>query len=86
MVMSEYRIQIEKALDEIRPFLRACGGDIMFHEITDEMVVKLEFIGACKSCSMSETTFSIGVQEVLKAAIPEIKAIEVVSLENHTNI
>ena len=84
--MSEYRMKIEKALDEIRPFLRADGGDIMLHEITDKMVVKLELLGACKSCSMSETTFSISVQEVLKAAIPEIKDIEIVNLEKHPNI
>ena len=86
METKEIEEKVLIALDEIRPFLESDGGDISLVEVTDEMVVKLEFIGACKSCSMSETTFSIGVQEVLKAAIPEIKAIEVVSLENHTNI
>ena len=33
--------KIEKALDEIRPYLQEDGGDIKFVDITDDMVVKV---------------------------------------------
>ena len=78
--MSDYILKIEDALEEIRPFLKADGGDIALIEFTEDKILKLEFLGACKSCSMSESTFKIGVEEALKTAIPEIKDIEIVNM------
>jgi Fe-S cluster biogenesis protein NfuA len=67
--------KIEVALDEIRPFLAADGGDINFIELTDEMVVKVKLIGACQSCNISMMTLKNGVEVVIKRAVPQVKEV-----------
>lgn len=72
--------QVESALDSIRPYLLADGGNVQITEITDDHVLKLEFVGTCGSCPMSTMTFKAGVEEAIKKAVPEIKTIEVINL------
>ena len=73
--------KIKKALDEIRPFLEADGGDINFIELTDNWVVKVKLVGACSSCSISMMTLKNGVEMAVKRAVPEVKeVIEITSL------
>ncbi|MBA4146432.1 MAG: hypothetical protein DI538_13585 [Azospira oryzae] len=77
---AEVSERIETALDNIRPYLEADGGNVRILEITDENVLKLEFMGNCGSCPMSTMTFKAGVEEAIKRAVPEIKNIQVVNL------
>jgi Fe-S cluster biogenesis protein NfuA len=72
--------KIEASLDSIRPYLEADGGNVKINEVTDDHIVKLEFVGACGNCPMSTMTFKAGVEEAIKRAVPEIKGIEVVNL------
>lgn len=72
--------RIEAALDQIRPFLEADGGNVKLLEITEELDVKLELEGACKSCSMRMMTFKAGLEETLRRAVPEIRSVEAVNL------
>jgi Fe-S cluster biogenesis protein NfuA len=73
--------KIKKALDEIRPFLEADGGDINFIELTDNWVVKVKLVGACSSCNISMMTLKNGVEMAVKRAVPEVKeVIEITSL------
>lgn len=72
--------RIEKSLDSIRPYLEADGGNVRIQTITEDHIVKLEFLGACGSCPMSTMTFKAGVEEAIKKAVPEIRGIEVVNL------
>ena len=67
--------KIQKALDEIRPFLEADGGDINFIELTDNWVVKVKLIGACSSCNISMMTLKNGVEMAVKRAVPEVKEV-----------
>jgi Fe-S cluster biogenesis protein NfuA len=68
--------KIEVALEEIRPFLEADGGDINFIELTDNWVVKVKLVGAC-----SMMTLKNGVEMAVKRAVPEVKeVIEISSL------
>ena len=71
--------KINVALEQIRPFLNDDGGDIELVELTDDNIVKVKFLGACKECSMSPMTLKGGVEEVIKKVAPEIK--EVVTIE-----
>ena len=74
---------IKKALDEIRPFLEADGGDINFVELTDDWVVKVRLIGACSSCSISMMTLKNGVEMAVKRAVPEVKeVVEITSISS----
>ena len=67
--------KIELALDEIRPYLEADGGDIRLIEVTDDMVVKVKLLGACSSCNVSMMTMKSGVEQAVKRAVPEIKEV-----------
>lgn len=72
--------KVEASLDSIRPYLKADGGDVQIKEISDDHVVRLEFVGACGNCSMSTMTFKAGVEAAIKRDVPQIKAIEVINL------
>ncbi len=80
VTVEELTQRIEASLDSIRPYLEADGGNVKINEVTDDHVVKLEFVGACGNCPMSTMTFKAGVEEAIKRAVPEIKGIEVVNL------
>ena len=77
---TEMIAKIEDALQQLRPYLEADGGDVSFVEITADKVVKLQLLGACKSCSMSMMTLKAGIEEAIKRAVPEIKSVEAVNL------
>jgi len=74
---------IEAALDKIRPYLETDGGNVKVLEITDDMVLRLELLGACSSCSMSAMTMKAGVEEAIKKDFPEIIRVEAVNLTPH---
>lgn len=71
--------KVEEALNTIRPYLEADGGNVEVVEITAEQILKLELTGACKTCNMSAMTMKAGIEETIKRAVPEIKGIEAVT-------
>ena len=71
--------KIEEALQEIRPYLEADGGNINFIELTDEWVVKVELVGACGTCEISTMTLKNGVESVIKKAVPQVKEVVEIS-------
>jgi Fe-S cluster biogenesis protein NfuA len=77
---SELINKIEKALDSIRPYLEADGGNVKVVEVTEQMVLLLELTGACSSCPMSSMTLKAGVEEAIKKAVPEIVKVEAVNV------
>jgi len=78
--MSELTKRVEEALEQIRPYLQADGGNVSLVEITDDNIVKVELQGACKSCSMSMITLKAGIEESIKRSVPEIKSVEAINL------
>ena len=68
--------KVEAAIQQLRPFLEADGGDMELIEITDHMIVKVRLVGACGTCSMSPMTLKAGLEENLKSILPEIKGVE----------
>lgn len=72
--------RVESALDTIRPYLEADGGNVSVLEITPENIVRLQLLGACGSCPMSIMTLKAGIEQAIKRAVPEIEAVEAVNL------
>lgn len=68
--------KVQAVIEQVRPYLQADGGDIQFIELTNDNIVKVELQGACGSCPYSRMTLKSGVEEAVKRAIPEIKAVE----------
>ena len=71
-------LKINHAIEQLRPFLHADGGDMEFIELTEDAIVKVKLLGACSDCSMSHMTMRAGLEEALKIAAPEVIAVEAI--------
>lgn len=74
----ELRERVDRALDAIRPYLMADGGSVRIVDITPDMVVELELLGACGDCPMSMMTLRAGIEQAVKRAVPTITRVEAV--------
>ena len=74
----EVKLKVIKALDEVRPYLQADGGDIEFINYTDDGVVEVKLVGACGHCPMSTMTLRAGVERAILRNVPEVKRVEAV--------
>ena len=79
MTSKEIRANVEKALDEIRPFLQSDGGDISLISIEDDKFVKVQLEGNCTSCTVNQMTLKSGVEMTIKKYAPQIE--QVISVE-----
>lgn len=75
MTGEELRLTVEKALDEIRPFLQSDGGDIVLLSIEDDKLVKVQLEGACVGCSVNQMTLKSGVEMTIKKYAPQIEQV-----------
>ena len=75
---NEIEQKIHEILDnQIRPAVASDGGDIIFDSYEDG-ILKLHLQGSCSHCPSSIMTLKVGIESMLKKAIPEIK--EVISV------
>jgi len=77
----ELRLQVEKALEEIRPFLQSDGGDIKLVSIENDNQVIVQLQGACVGCSVNQMTLKSGVEMSIKKYAPQIE--HVINLGAH---
>ncbi|SEA45974.1 NifU family protein [Bizionia paragorgiae] len=80
MTTEEIRLNVEKALEEIRPFLQSDGGDISLLSIEDDKIVKVQLQGACVGCSVNQMTLKSGVELTIKKWAPQIE--QVINIED----
>ena len=67
--------QIKHLLDtRVRPAVAMDGGDIVFHDFEDG-VVTLSMQGACSGCPSSTATLKMGIENMLRHYIPEVKEV-----------
>jgi Fe-S cluster biogenesis protein NfuA len=71
--------KINGAVDQLRPYLQADGGDISVEDLTEDMVVRVKLKGACGTCPFSLYTLKAGVEQAIKREVPSVK--EVVAIE-----
>lgn len=67
--------QLEAALDYIRPALQSDGGDMVFHGVDDQGVVKLELLGACGTCPLSIVTLVSGIERLVMQRVPGVSGV-----------
>jgi len=79
MTSDELKLNVEKALDEIRPFLQSDGGDIELISIDNDTSVKVKLQGACVGCTVNQMTLKSGVEMTIKKYAPQIE--EVINLD-----
>ncbi|GAB1443464.1 MAG: NifU family protein [Ignavibacteriales bacterium] len=71
--------KILDALDKIRPYLKADGGDIELVNVTPDGIVEVRLTGACSSCPMSQMTLRAGVERAIVREVPGIRRVEAVA-------
>ena len=79
MTSLEIKSNVEKALEEIRPFLKSDGGDITLVSIEEDRKVNVRLEGACTSCSVNQMTLKSGVEMTIKKYAPQIEEVVNVS-------
>ena len=66
---------IKEILEErVRPAVANDGGDIIFRAYKDG-VVKLSMRGACSGCPSSTMTLQMGIQNLLRHFVPEVREV-----------
>ncbi|UCG84629.1 MAG: NifU family protein [Dehalococcoidia bacterium] len=71
------REKVEAALEQIRPHLRADGGDVELVDVSNG-TVKVKLTGACGGCPMAQMTMQGGITRVIKEQVPEV--VEVIAV------
>jgi Fe-S cluster biogenesis protein NfuA len=68
--------RIASAIETIRPYLKADGGDVELIDVTDDFVVKVRLTGACDGCPFSMMTLKAGIEQAVRRNVPEIKELQ----------
>jgi Fe-S cluster biogenesis protein NfuA len=71
--------KVKAAIETIRPYLIADGGDVNLVEITDDLVVKVKLTGACDGCPFSLMTLRAGIEQAIRKKLPELKELVAVN-------
>jgi Fe-S cluster biogenesis protein NfuA len=71
--------KVLQALETIRPYLKADGGDVELVKVTPEGIVEVKLTGACSDCPMSQMTLRAGVERALIKEVPGIRRVEAVN-------
>jgi Fe-S cluster biogenesis protein NfuA len=66
------RAKVEKALDRIRPALRADGGDVTLVDVGEDGVVRVKLQGACHGCPSAAITLKSGIERILRQEVPGV--------------
>ena len=67
--------KVKEIIEKVRPNLQADGGDVELVDVTEDGVVKVRLLGACKGCPMSQMTLKMGIEKYLKKQVPEVKEV-----------
>ena len=67
--------KVQDALDKVRPQLQADGGDVELVGVDNDGKVSVRLTGACGGCPMSQMTLKMGIEKVLKSAVPEVTSV-----------
>jgi len=72
--------KVEAALDTMRPYLKADGGDIEVVEIKNESTLYVKLLGSCVTCPMSYQTMKAGVEDAVVKSVPQIKEVIAINI------
>ena len=68
------KTKVEKALDKVRPFLLADGGDVQLVDIANS-TAKVKLMGGCSGCAFSQMTLKNAIERIVKEEVPEIEEV-----------
>jgi Fe-S cluster biogenesis protein NfuA len=72
----DMRNRVERALDKVRPAMKADGGDARVVECDDASgKVSIEMLGACGGCPLSQLDFVYAIESLIRREVPEVRDI-----------
>lgn len=72
----DMRSRIEGALDQVRPALKADGGDARVAQFDEKNAsVGIEMLGACRGCPLSQLDFVYAIETLIRREVPEVREI-----------
>jgi len=71
--------EVQKALNNIRPYLQADNGDVELVDVTEDGIVKVKLLGSCEDCPLSIMTLRAGIERAIMKEVPAVRRIEAVS-------
>jgi Fe-S cluster biogenesis protein NfuA len=74
--------QVDRVLEELRPYIHSHGGEVNVLEITPEGIARLQMIGSCNGCPMSMLTMKLGIERLLAEKVPQLKGAEAVFVDD----
>ncbi len=66
--------KVEAALDKVRPMLVRDGGNVELVNVKAGTVT-VRLTGACGGCPMATMTLKMGIEQILKKEIPQVKEV-----------
>ena len=69
--------RIQRALDDVRPYLGSHAGGVEYLGVDDEGVVHLKLEGSCHGCPSSTVTVRLAIEKAIEEAAPETVRVEV---------
>lgn len=70
---------VKKVLEKVRPYLQQDGGDVEVLNVSDDNIVEVRLLGACKGCPMSMMTLRAGIERIIMLELPDVKRVESVN-------
>jgi len=67
--------RVERALEEVRPYLRSHGGDVELLGVEDG-VARVRMEGSCDGCPSSTATLKLAIEEAVMRAAPDLERVE----------
>jgi Fe-S cluster biogenesis protein NfuA len=67
--------RVDKALDEIRPYIHSHAGDVNIVDVSDAGEVKLQMVGTCHGCPMSMLTLRLGIERILMEKVEGVSSV-----------
>lgn len=71
--------EVQKALNNIRPYLQSDNGDVELVDVSEDGIVKVRLLGACEICPLSVLTLRAGIERAIMKEVPSVRRIEAVS-------
>jgi Fe-S cluster biogenesis protein NfuA len=73
--MDDLYERVDKALDEIRPYIHSHAGEVNIVDITNDGKVKIQMVGTCHGCPMSMLTLRLGIERILMEKVEGITGV-----------
>lgn len=80
--IDDLEAEVDRVLDEIRPYIHSHGGEVNVLEITEDKIARLQMVGSCNGCPMSMLTMRLGIERLLAEKVPRLKGAEAVFVDD----